>query len=125
MKRVLAIGVLLLALTGCGTVENFNRGGISEATPYGGVEVAVVPFKPGLKNCGFPPVVGLPFYTGDVVLSAIGDTVTLPVFAWRAGRQWWDLAFHYDEPLPQQNEWRQFWYNDPPLLPERIQGGIY
>lgn len=96
MKRVVAIGVLLLALTGCGTVKNFSRESQSVPVPYGGVKIAVTQFNED------PIAVALmwPFWATDVVLSAAGDTLTLPIavtmVAWRAC----DLALHYDNTPP-------------------------
>jgi hypothetical protein len=122
MKRVLVISVLLLAFaqTGCGTVKNFQRESFADAKPYGGVEIAAAQFNED------PIAVALmwPFWTADVVLSAIGDTVALPVtvplYAWQVNNS---LA----EQNPPTTDWRQFWYKDWPgtLPPERVQGGIY
>ncbi len=74
MRRVLAIGALLIALSGCGTVQNFRREPATEATVYGGVEIAAGRFNED------PIAVALlwPFWAADVVLSAAGDTLTLP-----------------------------------------------
>lgn len=104
MKRVLAIGVLLLSLTGCGTVQNFTEGYERKTRPYGGVKIAASGFADD------PVAVALkfPFMTADVVLSAVGDTLTLPVtvplsFAHAVH----DYYFPPDE--PGANEWRRFW----------------
>ncbi len=130
MKRVLAFGALLLTVTGCGTMANFQRESLADATPYGGVKIAAEQFRPapqysGLPtNCGVPPVLGWPFFAADVVGSAVADTLTLPVtvplFLWQINKS---LA----EQNPPTNEWRQFWFKDQPehLRPERIHGGIY
>ncbi len=74
MGRVLAIGAVVAALSGCGTVQNFQRGSIVDATVYGGVDIAADRLKT------HPPD-GTEAMRGacDVVLSAVGDTVTLPI----------------------------------------------
>lgn len=99
MKRVLAIGSLLLALTGCGTVANFSRESRALPTPYGGVEIAVEEFKkaPRIPNT-------LLFsdyaYAPNVVFSAIGDTLTLPITVACITWRFCDLALHYDNTPP-------------------------
>ena len=75
MKRVLAIGMLLLALTGCGTVQNFTDGWERKTRPYGGVKIAAAQFSGDLVAIAMM----WPFYAADVVFSAVGDTATLPV----------------------------------------------
>jgi hypothetical protein len=130
MKRVLAIGVLLLGLTGCGTVGNF-QGKLADARPYGGVELAVVDVRQSMEGTVVLPWLTWPIIASNVPLSAIGDTLTLPitgsVAAWEASRRWWDLAFHYNKPDPQQKEWREFWFSDQPglIAPPGVGGGIY
>ena len=82
MKRVLAFGAIICILTGCGTVQNFERGGaMSNATPYGGVEIAAERMKAGPHEGDFMRLDDQPPWltTADVVGSAIGDTLTLPV----------------------------------------------
>jgi uncharacterized protein YceK len=120
MKRVVAIGVLILALapTGCGTVANF-RNGVENATPYGGVEIAVERFKPGQKNCAAPTALAWPVYAVDVAGSAVADTLTLPITVplgvVRAVND--SINAYYfppEKPSEAQNAWRQFWFNDRP-----------
>jgi uncharacterized protein YceK len=67
MTRAIACGMfaLTLALTGCGTARNFSKGWEGRTKPYGGVRIAVGTV--------------LLFWTTDVPLSAIGDTLTLPL----------------------------------------------
>lgn len=74
MGRVLAIGAVAAALSGCGTVQNFQRGSIVDATVYGGVDIAADRLKT------YPPD-GTEAMRGecDVVFSAVGDTATLPI----------------------------------------------
>jgi uncharacterized protein YceK len=123
MRRVVAIGALLLALTGCGTVQNFERDGVSGATPYGGVSIATHRYRAKPQDGGgikidFPDSL----CAADVALSAVGDTLTLPVTAslsaWRFGERLWYLAFYYDNTPPRSNTWREFWFNEPNAVPE-------
>lgn len=114
MKRVLAIGALLCALTGCGTVSNFQRDRITDATPYGGVKIAASGFNPSESDyvaIDLPPAL----CATDVALSAIGDTVTLPVTisltAWRFLSGLWELS-RPEEPRSMNNQWREFWFNE-------------
>ena len=79
MKRVLAIGALLLALTGCGTVKNLAHDSRTGPAVYGGVEIAADRFTPGSQNEGFALAFMWPAYAADVGLSAVGDTLTLPL----------------------------------------------
>ncbi|QJW97562.1 hypothetical protein [Frigoriglobus tundricola] len=74
MRRVLAIGAVAAALGGCGTVQNFQRGSIVDATVYGGVDIAADRLKA-------QPQDGREAMRGevDVALSAVGDTATLPI----------------------------------------------
>ncbi len=127
MRRVLAIGALVSALTGCGTVENFKRGGVGEATPYGGVEIAAEPFHPppGVMNCGFPALYGYPFFAGDVVLSAVGDTLTLPVILGAKVKGALHDYYSAEKSVTEPNVWREFWFNDQPSpAPPRVPPGI-
>lgn len=128
MKRVFAIGALVCALTGCGTVWNFTEGYKGETKPYGGVKIAATNFSDDLVAVAMM----WPVYAADVASSAVADTVTLPVtlslVAWRQATGWYELLFHYNEP-PDQQKWREFWYGDQPQpqkpAPERVHGGIY
>jgi hypothetical protein len=100
MRRVLAIGALLLAVTGCGTMGNFTRESPLDATPYGGVEIAVDWTKTR------PRIPDVLLYSDslaatNVALSAVGDTLTLPITlplaAWRVTERLWYLAFFYND----------------------------
>ena len=115
MKRVLAIGALLLALTGCGTVQNFQRESPARPTPYGGVDIAADRYKT------HPEIPGALIYSdaacaADVALSAVGDTLTLPITltleAWHIGSVLWYLAFEYDNTPPPSNPWHEFWFGN-------------
>lgn len=85
MKRISAAAVLSFALCGCGTVTNLRN----ECEPYGGVAQAV---KRGCEHCEYvrhprcvPPALDAAAATCsfavDVPLSAVADTLTLPVTA--------------------------------------------
>jgi|GEM_PF-1937688 len=80
MQRISVIGGLALALCGCGTVQNLSRESPTESTVYGGVNIAAARFSPNTEKDDWSdqPLM-LPVYAADVVLSAIGDTLTLPV----------------------------------------------
>jgi uncharacterized protein YceK len=97
MKRVLAIGALLLALTGCGTVENFTGRSHGYARPYGGTQIAVDRFS---TPDDAELATKLPLWAADLPLSFVGDTLTLPItltlIAWRAC----NLALFYDNTPP-------------------------
>jgi uncharacterized protein YceK len=71
MKRKLFAGLFLSAtLYGCGTMDNMTGG---ERRVFGGVRQDVEHVKNGRRAAAL-----------DVPLSAVGDTVTLPVTAVRA-----------------------------------------
>ncbi len=85
MRPVTVLGLSLLAcgLTGCGTVRNFypQEPGEVPLEVYGGVKRSVASLK---ETAGHDVgaallVVIWPIPVGDIVLSAVGDTVTLPV----------------------------------------------
>ena len=120
MKRVLAIGALACALTGCGTVQNFSSPSRPGPTVYGGVEIAAERFTPGSQNDGFALAFMWPAYVADVGASAVGDTLTLPITV--ALALW--LFYHAEEVgTTTQNPWRQFWDHDqPPATPQAAQG---
>jgi uncharacterized protein YceK len=124
MRRVLAIGALVSALTGCGTVSNLRRGPVTDATPYGGVEIAVEQCRPKRQSGDFIRVdFPAPLDVMDVALSAVGDTITLPVTLVAAvGRSINAYYFPPDEPKP--NAWREFWSGDGPP-PPRVPGAIW
>ena len=126
MTRVLAIGALACALTGCGTMGNFQRESLTQATPYGGVRIAADGFTPDAADfvaIDYPRVL----CAADVALSAVGDTLTLPVTlsltAWRVGTRVWALA-HYDNTPPANNAWREFGFDGRNAAPEGVHGGV-
>jgi hypothetical protein len=120
MQRVLPITLLLLTLTGCGTVANFQRESFTDATPYGGVQIAAEQFKPAPRiagspptNCGVPPVLGWPFFAADVVGSAVADTLTLPITVPLVIARGLDVPYVGLESSPdRQNPGRRFWLTD-------------
>lgn len=79
MRRISVFSGLALALCGCGTVQNFSRESKTDPTVYGGVSIATARFNPDVEKDDWSdqPLM-LPVYAADVVLSAIGDTLTLP-----------------------------------------------
>jgi hypothetical protein len=111
MKRC-ALAVALLALTGCGTVQNFTQTAPADATVYGGGELAAAHFNIAKPLDGVTLALFWPVYGTDVVCSAVGDTLTLPVtIPLQVVRA---INAHYFPPdKPQSNTWREFWFNDP------------
>jgi uncharacterized protein YceK len=128
MKRVFAIAVLVCALTGCGTVQNFERGGsVSNAVPYGGVEIAAERQKAGPHGGDFTQFDSQQEWrsAADVAGSVVGDTLTLPLtIAFQVAHDINECYFTSEK--PQSNTWREFWFNDQPQTPPtRVNGGIY
>jgi uncharacterized protein YceK len=81
MRRLLAIAISAFALTGCGTVENFTQTEPDGRRPlevYGGVTRSVATVKEQFAS-DLVVVPFAPLYIPDVLLSVIGDTLTLPV----------------------------------------------
>ena len=122
MRRVLAIGALALALTGCGTAQNFRRESPLDAEPYGGVKIAS-------ERLGDEVVAASetwPLRAADVALSAAGDTVTLPVTAslktWRIGQRLVYVCCFYDNAPPARDERRKSRFDDPPAPDEQSPG---
>ena len=84
--RCCTLGAVALALmaAGCGTVENFAVGRHGRTIPYGGTRIAADKFlDPYDVEMAWVFVFG-PFWVADIGLSAVADTLTLPV-AWAAG----------------------------------------
>ncbi len=90
MKRAsLAAALGTLILSGCGTIANFSGKGWDNTHIYGGVVRDVksaeewIEAKPITKDTelqqGIGTVVGTGLIVLDVPLSAIGDTLTLPI----------------------------------------------
>lgn len=105
----LAGGVALALLSaGCSTVENFTDGWQGRTEPYGGVRLAKDRFGDdnGLAMCW-------PFYFADLGLSAVADTITLPI-AWAAGWRHIIEDYYSAEGKPVDPAWRRFWFNDLP-----------
>lgn len=87
MKRCVTAGVALLAAAcaGCGTMENFARpedGGRRPLEVYGGVNRSVNNVKAvigaDLVEAAYVPFL-IPFLIPDIAMSAVGDTLTLPL----------------------------------------------
>jgi hypothetical protein len=70
-------------LTGCGTIQNFYPGESREPRlkVYGGVKRSVASLQEALGHDVAAALLVLywPVPVGDIILSAVGDTVTLPV----------------------------------------------
>jgi uncharacterized protein YceK len=99
MTRLVLLAMLTLALTGCGTVANLHSSGDREM--YGGVRHAV-----GDINVA-APWVAWPAMVANVPLSAVGDTVTLPVTAYEK----WKRISSGEPNLSREERkyWREFW----------------
>lgn len=110
MKRC-ALAAVLLALTGCGTVQNLQRDLPTGATVYGGVDIATARFAPGSQNDGFGLALLWPVYAADVAASAVGDTLALPLTVWAEVIRSIN-AFYFPPDKPPSNAWRQFWFDD-------------
>jgi uncharacterized protein YceK len=110
--------VAALACSGCGTVSNFKDGYKKETRPYGGVRIAAESF--GNED---PITVGLlwPALVSDIALSAVGDTVTLPVTASiavaRGVRKGINDYYFPPERGTQTTKWREFWFEHAPPAP--------
>jgi uncharacterized protein YceK len=122
MRRFFIIGLLAFALTGCGTAKNFTEGWLGQMEPYGGVKNAVNEIKNGYD---VELAYTMPLRLADVGLSAVGDTltlpVTLPIAAVRAIR---DHYFPKKAPESQPPTLERPAPDDAHLTPERIHGGI-
>lgn len=130
MKRVFAIGALVCALSGCGTVQNFERGGaVSNAVPYGGVEIAAERQKAGPHGGDFTQFDSQQEWitAADVAGSVIGDTLTLPLtIAFQVAHDINEYYFPGEVNPSAGSGWREFWFNDQPKPPPtRVAGGIY
>jgi uncharacterized protein YceK len=123
VRRALLPGLLAVVLAGCGTTANLHLpedvfvSGPPRMGVYGGVSNSVAAAKTGASRDGLRPKCLAALAALDVPLSAIGDTLTLPltatVTAWRL----------YEESRPKPTPPPA---NDTPepLTPERIHGGI-
>ena len=119
MRRTLLPGLLAVVLTGCGTTLNLHlpkeHGGPTQLEVYGGVSNSVTAAKTCAARDGLRPKCLAALAALDVPLSAIGDTLTLPltatVTAWR--------LYEESRPAPTAPP-----ANDKPLTSERIHGGI-
>ena len=105
MTRALACGLVACALTGCGTVANLHSSGDREM--YGGVRQAVGDIRRGPDVTVAAPWVAWPMMVANVPLSAVGDTVTLPVTAYE---KWKRISSGEPNLSPEERKyWREFW----------------
>lgn len=131
MTRAIALGALACGLAGCGTVWNLRTP--DEARVYGGVQRAVSGIERASEDPETPPLTW-PVMVADVPLSAIGDTVTLPVSLFytitRAIGAYRVLSQPQPQPQPKRltEEERRHLIEQmgvpEQLAPERIHGGI-
>ena len=92
MNRNLIASILCLGLCGCGTLHNVAPYGAGETRVYGGVRGDLRQAKDSIQGAAQAKSLGdFAGNTGvgllsvlDVPLSAVGDTVTLPVTVKRA-----------------------------------------
>lgn len=116
MRRVApAVAILVAGLTGCGTVENFTTGWQGRTKPYGGVNLAAGHIKDDDPAFALP--LTLPIHAADVGLSAIGDTLTLPVtlpIALVHAIQDSINNYYFPPDEPPSDGWRRFWFSDTP-----------
>src|SRR5262249_34868183 len=90
---------------------------------YGGVARSVQTLKTDSKDSGRVVTSASPLYASDVALSAVGDTLTLPITVAVAVAR--GINSYHSEKKPPADESRP-WKKDQPthLIPERIHGGI-
>jgi uncharacterized protein YceK len=112
--------LLVVSCAGCGTVGNFTEGWQGRTKPYGGVKIAVNGIA---EEHDVALTYTWPFRMADVALSAIGDTLMLPVTLPIAGIHAINDGirdYHLPKEKPKPSP------DDPPghLTPERVHGGI-
>jgi uncharacterized protein YceK len=117
MTRALACAVAACALTGCGTAQNFARMGDGKRPLelYGGTTRSYDTLKAtvtdadalALSCTSLRGVGGLGVLALDVPLSAVADTLTLPVTAFAT----WNRISDSEPPISKEerNYWREFW----------------
>ena len=128
--RLTAAAALVAAMSaGCGTVQNFAGSSGKGPGVYGGVALATDRLSPGSQNDGLALAVMWPVYAADVALSAVGDTLTLPitlplVVARSLNESIRD--YYSKDRTPKDAPPPPFSNTDQPshLPPERIHGGI-
>ncbi|MBX9584714.1 MAG: YceK/YidQ family lipoprotein [Gemmataceae bacterium] len=79
----LAAVLLVGLIAGCGTLKNHTDGWKGRTVPYGGVRIAADEFVNLYDVEGANALVLWPLWAADIGLSAVGDTLTLPL-AWAA-----------------------------------------
>jgi uncharacterized protein YceK len=121
MRRI-AAALTLTGIVGCGTVENFVTGPDGRTTPYGGVRIAADKCNPASgRYYDVAFALGWPFYVTDVPLSAIGDTLTLPLtLAAALGHAINDSIkdYYFPPDRPTGDQLRQSWSGDVPPRPD-------
>jgi uncharacterized protein YceK len=123
VTRSFTLGLLALALTGCGTTANIHLpkelGGRNQLEVYGGVSNSVAMARTCADRDGVGPKFLAALVALDVPLSAIGDTLTLPITMTVAAWRLYESSREEAKPPPA---------DDKPagghLVPERIHGGI-
>jgi uncharacterized protein YceK len=120
MGRVFSFAVAL-ALTGCGTASNLipKDGRPPPLEVYGGVSQSVETLRTACGDLVSVPYA--PFLVPDVALSAIGDTITLPITLVAAVHR--SIIAYYLPEEPTSNGWRKFWFNEPQPEPPPQQAG--
>ncbi len=134
MRRFVAVAMLASALTGCGTNLNFclpkdHSGEMPSGPPrlevYGGVSTSVEMAQKCSQENGVRAKLVAAFVLADVPLSAIGDTLTLPITVSVTIARAIDAR---RESPPAPVEFKRFSdeeKNKPsPLTPESTHGGI-
>jgi uncharacterized protein YceK len=108
VTRTFTLGLLALALTGCGTVGNLREP--RDAQVYGGVGIAIDDFRTSHEGRTVLPWLVWPLRALDVPLSAIGDTVTLPVAVFAELNRLSDSEPRLS--AEEKRRWREFWGNE-------------
>ena len=129
MTRALALGLiaLSLALTGCGTVQNFRDTDADGRRPlevYGGVRRSLEGWDPESDRHAAAPASSSATYAANVAGSLVADTVTLPVTVaaqayrtaseWSATGLWWSFLGDSQGPPPATAQRREVEGNDRP-----------
>ena len=103
LSGLAACAVVIFGLTACGTLDNFAQTD-SPMRPFGGVRNDLKDLQSGTEDGRIIPLSALDrFYSAtDLPLSAVGDTLTLPITVPHAAREWWRIR--NAEPIPQPHE---------------------
>jgi len=122
--RTLTLGLLTLALTGCGTVQNFTGNSADGRPPlevYGGVKRSLETWDPESDCHAAAPVSSSARHAANVAGSAVADTVTLPITAtvqtYRVASRCCAMGLwllFVGDVNPPSNKWREFWFDEQP-----------